>query len=298
MHHFTPIPAPLSFPFNIKILSGFSKLSKSLQPINSLKHRIKLLPPVGVFVSNLIMNFLLTFSSSSGCTFPGSFTRAQTFSQPRILSLTPWVFPLLSCLTLLCAVYCQICSQGSSLSPSFYPLFSMVDWHFKRCDFLAANFTVSVNQYIMPLHLLPLTQQLILTSILKLMTAYWAGNFSIILSISFFLFQMYCLPRANDSVFTISLTSFHIFPQPHLGFSGLPWLIPPNDLFSAARENFPLWAHHFRIQKAINSTGQTITQKLWFSWHVGCPTVGPLLFLPVFPSTVLPLIAQSLVQVC
>ena len=142
-----------------------------------------------MFVSDLIMNFLLTSSSSSGCTFPGSFTRPQTFSQPMILPLTPCVFPLLSSLTLLYAVYCQICSQGSSLSPSFYPLFSMVDWHFKRYDFLAANFTA--NQYIMPLHLLPLTQQLILTSILKLMTAYWAGNFSIILSISFFLFQMY-----------------------------------------------------------------------------------------------------------
>lgn len=160
------------------------------------------------------MNFLLTFSSSSGCTFSGSITRSQTFSQPMILSLTPCVFPVLTSLTLLYAVYCQICSQGSSLSPNFHPLFSMVDWHFKRYDFLAANFTMSVNQYITPLHLLPLTQQLILTSILQLMTAYWAGNFSIILSISFFLFQMHYLPRANESVFTISLTSFHIFPQP------------------------------------------------------------------------------------
>ena len=242
------------------------------------------------------MNFLLTFSSSSGCTFSGSITRSQTFSQPMILSLTPCVFPLLTSLTLLYAVYCQICSQGSSLSPNFHPLFSMVDWHFKRDDFLAASFTMSANQYITPLHLLPLSQQLILTSILQLMTAYWAGSFSIIRSISFFLFQMHYLPRANESVFTVSLTSFHIFPQPHLGFSGLPWLIPPNDLFSAARQNFPHWAHYFLIQKTIDSIVQTITQKLWFSWHVGCPTIGPLLFLPVFPSTLLPFIAQGLVQ--
>ena len=108
--------------------------------------------------------------------------------------------------------------------------------------------------------------------------------------------QLLYLPRANESVFTVSLTSFHIFPQPHLGFSGLPWLIPPNDLFSAARQNFPHWAHYFLIQKTIDSIVQTITQKLWFSWHVGCPTIGPLLFLPVFPSTLLPFIAQGLVQ--
>lgn len=231
-----------------------------------------------MFVSNLNMNFLLTFSSSSGCTFSGSITRAQTFSEPMILSLTPCVFPLPTSLTQLYAVYCQICSQGSRLSPNFHPLFSTVDWHFKRYDFLAANFTMSANPYIMPLYLPPLTQQLILTSILQLMTTYWAGSFSIILSISFFLFQMHYLPRANESVFTISLTSFHIFPQPHLGFSGLPWLIPPNDLFSAARQNFPHWAHHFLIQKTINSIVQTVTQKRWFSWHVGCPAIGPLLF--------------------
>lgn len=186
-----------------------------------------------VFVSNLNMNFLLTFSSSSGCTFSGSITRAQTFSEPMILSLTPCVFPLPTSLTQLYAVYCQICSQGSRLSPNFHPLFSTVDWHFKRYDFLAANFTMSANPYIMPLYLPPLTQQLILTSILQLMTTYWAGSFSIILSISFFLFQMHYLPRANESVFTISLPStyshshtlvFQAYPgsYPQMTYSVLP----------------------------------------------------------------------------